>query len=180
MRFAAAVVVAGGALAAAAAAAPVGEEPVPTRDCRSRGDPSNGQPVRFANPADVVVGPLSFASLRAASSRTAVYRRDDGTWFRKAGVKVLWGQPVTLTVPSPSSSSLRLEYTRPPPPSSVRFEPCPPGTRMFGGNGRLRRVTTFPGGFSFARPGCYELEVRVERGRTYRRTISLGAGSCRK
>jgi len=49
---------------------------------------------------------------------------------------------------------------------------------MFGGNGRLRRVTAFPGGFSFARRGCYELEVRVDRGRTYRRTISLGGGRC--
>jgi hypothetical protein len=178
MRIAAAVVVAGGALAAAAAAAPVADEPVPTRDCRSRGDPSNGQLVRFANPADVVLGPLSFTSLRAASSRTAIYRRDDGSWFRKVGVKVLWGQPVMLRVPTPYDRDLRLEYTRPPLPSSVRFEPCPPGTRMFGGNGRLRRVTMFPGGFSFLRPGCYPVEVQVERGRTYRRTISLGAGTC--
>jgi hypothetical protein len=178
MRSAVAVAAACLALVAAAAAARGQDGPVPTRDCRSRGDPSNGQAVRFANPADVVVGPMSFASLAAASSRTAVYRREDGTWFRKAGVKVLWGRPVTLTVAERHRASLRLEYVREPLPSSVRFEPCPPGTPMFGGNGTLRRVTMFPGGFSFVRPGCYELEVRVERGRTYRRTISLGAGRC--
>jgi hypothetical protein len=61
---------------------------------------------------------------------------------------------------------------------AIRFESCPPGTRMYGSDGRLRRVTVFPGGLSFSRRGCYELEVRVDRGRTYRRTISLGAGSC--
>ena len=177
MRLVAAVAAVGLALVAAAAAAPE-DEPIPVRDCRSRGDPSNGQLVRFANPADVVVGPLSFASLRAASSPTAVYRRDDGTWFRKAGVKVLWGRPVTLTVAERHRASLRLEFARGPLTSSVRFVPCPPGTPMFGGNGTLRRVTMFPGGFSFTRRGCYELEVRVERGRTYRRTISLGGGSC--
>ena len=165
-------------LVAAAAAAPAEDEPVPTRECRSRGDPSNGALIRFANPADVVVGPLSFASLAAASSRTAVYRREDGTWFRKAGVKVLWGRPVTLAIAERHRPDLRLEYARGPLSSSVRLEPCPPGTPMFGGNGTLRRVTMFPGGFSFTRRGCYELEVRVERGRTYRRTISLGAGRC--
>jgi hypothetical protein len=178
MRTAAAVVVAGCALAAAAAAAPAGDEPVPTRDCRSRGDPSNGQLVRFANPADVVIGPLSFASLRAARSQTAVYQREDGTWFRKAGVKVLWGRPVKLAVAERHRDTLRLEFARGPRTSSVRFEPCPPGTLLFGGNGRLRRVTMFPGGFSFTSRGCYELEARVERGRTYRRTISLGVGAC--
>ena len=178
MRLVAAVAAVGLALVAAAAAAPAGEEPVPTRDCRSRGDPSNGELVRFANPADVVIGPLSFASLRVASSPAAVYRRDDGTWFRKAGVKVLWGRPVTLTIADRHRAALRLEFARGPLTSSVRFEPCPPGTLMFGGNGRLRRVTMFPGGFAFTRRGCYELEVKVERGRTYRRTISLGAGVC--
>jgi hypothetical protein len=178
MRVAAAVAVAGGVLAASAVAAPAGEEPVPTRDCRSRGDPSNGQPVRFANRADVVIGPLSFASLGAARAPTAVDRREDGTWFRKAGVKVLWGRHVTLSVAEPHRRALRLDFARGPLTSSVRFHPCPPGTLMFGGNGRLRRVTLFPGGFSFTRRGCYELEVRVGRGRTYRRTISLGAGPC--
>jgi hypothetical protein len=170
----AAALVAAVAVTGAAAA----QDPeIPTRDCRSRGDASDGSAVRFAGPADVVVGPISFASLRAARSPTAVYRRGDGRWFRKAGAKVLWGRAVTLTVTAADRDGLRLEYTRPA-TSSVRFEPCPPGTMMFGGNGRLRRVTAFPGGFSFDRRGCYELEVRVERGRTYRRTISLGSGRC--
>jgi hypothetical protein len=164
--------------ASAATASPAAGEEIPTRTCASRGDASDGSAIRFAGPADVVIGPLSFASLGAAGSRTAVYRRDDGTWFRKAAVKVLWGRSVTLTVASRDRDGLRLEYTRGPLTSSVRFEPCPPGTMMFGRNGRLRRVTAFPGGFSFARRGCYELEVRVDRGRTYRRTISLGAGRC--
>jgi hypothetical protein len=49
---------------------------------------------------------------------------------------------------------------------------------MYRSGGRLRRVTGFPGGFVVARPGCYDLEARVERGRTFRRTVSFGAGSC--
>jgi hypothetical protein len=167
------------ALAAlAVTAAPAAGEEIPTRDCRSRGDASDGSAMRFAGPADIVVGPVSFASLGAAGAPSAVYRRADGTWFRKAAAKVLWGRSVTLTVADVDRDGLRLEYARGPLTSAVRFEPCPPGTMMFGGNGRLRRVTAFPGGFSFARRGCYELEVRVERGRTYRRTISLGAGRC--
>jgi hypothetical protein len=175
----AAVAAMGLALVAAAGAAPVGDEPAPTRDCRSRGDPSNGAPVRFANPADVVIGPVSLAGLREAASVTRLDRGEDGRYFRKTAAKVLWGRAVTLTVSERSRSTLALVYARLNAlTSSVRFVPCPPGTPMFGGNGRLRRVTAFPGGLSFTRRGCYELEVRVERGRTYRRTISLGAGSC--
>jgi hypothetical protein len=177
MRFAAAVVVAGGALAAAAAAAPVGEEPVPTRDCRSRGDPSDGSPVRFARANDVVIGPVSLAGARVMASAVRLDRGDDGRFFAKVAAKVLWGRPVTVSVAEESRPALALRYTRSL-TSSIRLEPCPPGTLMFGGNGRLRRVTMFPGGLSLTRRGCYELEVQVERGRTYRRTISLGAGRC--
>ena len=62
-----------------------------------------------------------------------------------------------------SRAALALDYA----PSNlhtfaIRFEPCPPGTPMYGSDGRLRRVTVFPGGFSFLRRGCYDLEVRVE------------------
>jgi hypothetical protein len=169
------------ALSAVAAAAAVGqEEPVPTRDCRSRGDPSTGRPVRFASARDVVVGPISFAGLARAATRPGLgVPRPDGTWFVKSGAKILWGRPVLLAVGERARASLSLGYApRGEPSVAVRFEPCRPGTRMYRSGGRLRRVTAFPGGFVVARPGCYELEVRVERGRSFRRTVSFGAGSC--
>jgi hypothetical protein len=174
----AAVVVAGGALAAAAAAAPTGgDEPVPTRDCRSRGDPSNGVPQRFVRADDIVIGPVSLAGARLVASTVRLDRGEDGRFFAKVAAKVLWGRPVTVAVAEESRPALALRYTRDLTPA-VRLVPCPPGTVMFGGNGRLRRVTMFPGGVSFTRRGCYELEVRAERGQTYRGTISLGAGRC--
>jgi hypothetical protein len=167
------------ALAAAAAGAEAAE-PVPTRDCGSRGDPSDGSAIRFAGRGDVVVGPVSFAGLAQAASVTRLDRGPDGLYGRKVAAKVLWGRAVTVSVAPASRRALFLDYARTNVHThAIRFEPCPPGTRMFGGNGRLRRVTVFPGGLSFTRRGCFELEVRVEGGRTYRRTISLGAGSCR-
>jgi hypothetical protein len=41
-----------------------------------------------------------------------------------------------------------------------------------------KRVTGYSGAFVFTERGCYPLEVRVEHGRTYRRTVSLGGGTC--
>jgi hypothetical protein len=177
MRLAAAAVVAGGALAAAAAAAPTGEDPVPTRDCRSRGDPSNGVHVRFARAGDVVIGPVSLAGLRRMASSVRLERGEDGRFFAKVAAKVLWGRPVTISVAEEGRPALALRYTRDL-AAAVQLVPCPPGTPMFGGNGRLRRVTMFPGGVSFTRRGCYGLVVQAEGGRTYRRTISLGGGGC--
>lgn len=179
MKLLATVMVTAGVLAAAAAAARA-EDPVPTRDCATRGDPSDGTAVRFARSGDVVVGPVSFAGLALAAPRTTrIDRGPDGRFMRKVAAKVLWGRPAFVSVSPSSRPALALDYARSNLHSfAIRFEPCPPGTPMFGGVGRLRRVTVFPGGFSFLRRGCYELEVRVERGRTYRRTISLGAGSC--
>ncbi len=180
MRAAAAVVVAGGALAAAAAAAPGGQEPVPTRDCSTRTEPSRGV-LRFAEPKDVVVGPVSFTSLRLASSPRAGYRRRDSRLFVKAGVKVLWGPPVTVRVAAADADQLVLEYVGGPggwqQTAAVRFEQCPPGTPMWNGNS-YRRVTGFNGGLAFSRRGCYTLVVQAEGRRAYSREVSLGAGTC--
>jgi hypothetical protein len=180
MRLLATILVAAGVLAAAVAAAARAEDPVPTRDCSTRGDPSDGAAVRFAHSGDVVVGPVSFAGLGLAASRTTrLDRGPDGRFMRKVAAKVLWGKPVAVSVSPASRAALALDYARSNQHTvAIRFAPCPPGTRMYGSDGRLRRVTVFPGGFSFLRRGCFELEVRVERGRTYRRTISLGAGEC--
>ena len=175
MRLAAAVVVAGGALAAAAAAAPTGDGPVPVRDCSGRTEPTRGH-LRFASANDVVVGPVSFTSLRLASSRRAGSRRPDGTILVKAAAKVLWGPPVTVSIAAPDRTVVALEYTRTPAPA-VRFEGCPPGMRMFNGL-RYRRVTGFSGGFALTKRGCYGIEVQAVGRRTYRRTVSLGGGGC--
>jgi hypothetical protein len=162
---------------AGAAAAP--KQEISTRDCRSRGDPSDGSAIRFARAGDVVVGPVSFAGLASAASTTRLDRGDDGRFGRKVAAKVLWGLPVTVSVVPTDRARLALAYARSNLlTDSIRFEPCPPGTRMFGGNGRLRRVTVFPGGFSFTTRGCYALEVTAGS-RVYRRTVSLGAGRCR-
>jgi hypothetical protein len=171
----AAALVAAVAVAGAAAA----QDPeIPTRDCGSRGDPSDGSAIRFARAGDIVVGPVSFAGLAGAASATRLDRGPDGRFGRKVAAKVLWGRAVTVSVVPADRARLALMYSRSNLlTDSIRFEPCPPGTRMFGGNGRLRRVTVFPGGFSFTARGCYALEVTAGS-RAYRRTISLGAGRC--
>ena len=175
MRLLAAIVLVGSAMAATAVAA---QEPVPVRDCASRGDPSDGSAIPFVRSGDVVVGPVSFAGLAAAAS-APLDRGPDGLFMRKVAAKVLWGRAVTVSVSPASRPALKLDYARSNRHTyAIRLEPCPPGTRMYGSDGRLRRVTVFPGGFSFSRRGCYELEVRVERGRIYRRTISLSSGRC--
>jgi hypothetical protein len=174
MRLLPAIAVACGLLAAAAVGAPAAE-PAPVRDCGTRGDPSDGSAIRFVSPGDVVIGPVSFAGLAGAASAAQLERGPDGLFGRKVAAKVLWGRAVTVSVAAASRPALSLDYARTNRHTdAIRFEPCPPGTRMFGGNGRLRRVTVFPGGLSFSRRGCYELEVRVDRGRSYRRTIALG------
>ena len=164
--------------ALAATAGPATGEETPTRDCGTRGDPSDGTPVRFVHRGDVVVGPVSFAGLASAAS-VRPDRGPDGRFMRKVAAKVLWGRPVTVSVAPEDRGPLLLAYARPnlltP---AIRFEQCPPGTPMFVTKRPLGRVTAFPGAFSFTRRGCYELIVQVERGRTYRRTISLGAGRC--
>jgi hypothetical protein len=175
-----AVVVAGGVLAAAATAAPSQEEPMPTRDCSTRTEPTRGH-LRFASPGDVVIGPVSFSGLARASAPASVGgRRADGTMLRKSAVKVLWGPPVTVRVAEHDRAALSLEYViaggwqQTP---SVRFVQCPPGKPMWNGL-RYRQVTGFSGGFAVERRGCFTVEVQAEGRRTYRRTISLGGGAC--
>ena len=176
MRRAAVVVVASGALAAAAAAAPPTDvAPVPTRDCSGRTEPTRGR-LRFATAKDVVIGPVSFTSLRLASSRRAGTPLPDGTILVKAAAKVLWGPPVRLSVAAADRARVSLQYTREPSPV-VRFVQCPPGMPMFNGLEYLR-VTGFSGGFSLQQRGCYTLEVQAEGRRAYRRTVSLGGGVC--
>ena len=178
MRRAAAVVGLGLGLAltaAAAAASPTEEAPLPTRDCSGRSEPTRGH-LRFSTPKDVVVGPVSFTSLRLASSRRAGWPRPDGTILIKSAAKVLWGPPVDVSIAVPDRELVSLEYTRLPAPA-VRFVGCPPGMQMWSGL-RYLRVTGFSGGFSLKRRGCYTLEVQAVGRRAYRRTVSLGGGSC--
>ena len=158
-------------------AVPGQDEPPPLRDCSTRAEPTHGR-LRFATSGDVVVGPLSFTSLRDARLRANITDRKSGRWFRKSAVKLLYGNDVTLSVPEAYRSLLWLEYApNGAPTSTVRFSPCPPGKLMFNGE-RYGRVTGFSGALVFSRLGCYPLEVRVDRGRTFRGTISLGAGRC--
>ena len=175
MSAAPAAVVVGLVLAAAAVAAAAEDPPVPTRDCSGRTEPTRGH-LRFATADDVVIGPVSFASLRLAASRRAGSPRPDGTILVKAGAKVLWGPPVVVSVVAADRDLVALEYTREPGPA-VRFVQCPPGMRMHNGL-RYLRVTGFSGGFSLRRRGCYTLEVQAEGRRAYRRTVSLGGGAC--
>jgi hypothetical protein len=162
--------------AVAATAAPADE--IPIRDCGTRAEPTKGR-LRFANPGDVVIGPLSFSQLAHASRPRGVDRTEDGRFFRKSAVKVLRGSgEVTLVVPAEVQDRLFLNYA----PlgtltAAVRFGTCPPGLPMHNGLS-YKRVTGYSGAFVFTERGCYPLEVRVEHGRTYRRTVSLGGGTC--
>jgi hypothetical protein len=175
MRLGAAVAAAGLALVAAAAASPT-DEPVPTRGCATRTEPTRGH-LRFASPGDVVIGPVSFSSLATASAPASIGgRRPDGTFLRKSAIKVLWGRPVRVSIAAADRALVSLEYTRGQ-SAVVRFVQCPPGMRMFNGL-RYLRVTGFNGGFALQRRGCYTLEVQAESGRAYRRTVSLGGGAC--
>jgi hypothetical protein len=162
--------------AVAATAAPADE--IPIRDCGTRAEPTKGR-LRFANPGDVVIGPLSFSQLARAGKPRGVDRTQDGRFFRKSAVKVLRGSgEVTLVVPPEVQDRLFLNYA----PlgtltAAIRFGTCPPGLPMHNGLS-YKRVTGYSGAFVFTERGCYPLEVRVEHGRTYRRTISLGGGTC--
>jgi len=179
MRLVAAVAAVGLALVAAAAAAHAAEA-VPTRDCGTRTEPTRGH-LRFASPGDVVIGPVAFSGLAAASAPASIGgRRPDGTMLRKSAVKLLWGPPVTVRVVDDRGGAVALEYALAggwQQTTVVRFVGCPPGTRMWNGL-RYRRVTGFNGGFAVARRGCYTLEVKAEGRRAYRRTVSLGGGPC--
>ncbi len=84
MRLVAAVAAVGLALVAAAAAAHAAEA-VPTRDCGTRTEPTRGH-LRFASPGDVVIGPVAFSGLAAASAPAS-------TGGRRSTVK---GQSVSL------------------------------------------------------------------------------------
>ena len=153
--------------AVAATAAPAPADEIPIRDCGTRAEPTKGR-LRFANPADVVIGPLSFTQLARASKPRGVDRTKDGRFFRKAAVKVLRGSGgVTLVVPQEVQDRLFLNYA----PlgaltAAVRFDTCPPGLPMHNGLS-YRRVTGYSGALVFAERGCYPLEVHVEHGRTY-------------
>jgi hypothetical protein len=164
------------ALAATAAPAPADE--IPIRDCGTRAEPTKGR-LKFANPGDIVIGPLSFSQLAKASRPRGVDRTKEGRFFRKAAVKVLRGSgEVTLVVPAEVQDRLFLNYA----PlgmltAAVRFATCPPGLPMHNGLS-YKRVTGYSGAFVFTERGCYPLEVHVEHGRTYRATVSLGGGKC--
>jgi hypothetical protein len=157
---------------AAAGAAP-GQADVPTRDCRSRIESSHG-PLRFAASGGVVAGPVAFSGLQRAAASLG-RRGDDGRWFVKAALTIRAGRPVTISAPARVGDRIGLSYARTPEPvPSVRFEPCPPGTRAFAYAGRVGAVTGFNGGFVLTRAGCYRLEVRVAGGRTHAVRIPFG------
>jgi hypothetical protein len=157
---------------AAAGAAP-GQTDVPTRDCRSRIESGRG-PLNFAAPAGVVAGPVAFSGLQRVAASLG-RRGPDGRWFVKAAVTIRAGRPVTISAPARLSDRIGLGYARTPEPvPSVRFEPCPPGTRAFSYDGRVGAVTGFNGGFVLTKPGCYRVEVRVDGGRTHAVRIPFG------
>jgi hypothetical protein len=172
MRLAATALVAAVAVAGAAAA----QDPeIPTRDCRGRIESGRG-PLSFTQHQALVVGPIAFSGLLDAAPRRALGPwGDEGRLGRKSGVVVRTGRAVVLAVPARYRDRFFLHYTRGEAGTSVvRIVPCPPGTRAFSYDGTVGQVTGFSGGFSMMRPGCYPLDVRVERGRSYRVRIAFG------
>lgn len=171
MRLVVAVAVLGVAVSAASTAAAVDE--IPTRDCRTRAE-SGRAPLQFLGENSVVAGPIAFWGLARAAQGLGE-RGEDGRFFAKAAASVRAGHAVVLSVPERFRSRLALRYAPAGAESSeVRFRPCAPGTKAFSYQGRVGRVTGFPGGFVLTRPGCYPLDVRVDGGRTRRVRVPFG------
>lgn len=163
------------AAAVLAATASAGGSP-PVRTCGERIELTDGARIRFVAAHDVVIGPIAFGGLQEARDRTLFDRRN-GVWWLKVGVKVLYGgRNVTV---SALDSRLALDYARGVPRAqAVTFEPCPPDTATFTGANTVGRVTAFSGGLGVTRFGCYPLEIRVDRGRSYRGVVRLGVNRC--
>jgi hypothetical protein len=159
----------------AATAGAAAQEEMPVRECGGRIESGRG-PLAFPPARAVFAGPIAFSGLLDAAKPTGLGPwGEDGRLGRKTGVLVRAGRPVVLSIPERFRNRLFLHYTRGEAgTSSVRLEPCPPGTRAFSYDGRVGSVTGFSGGFSLTRRGCYPLDVRVVGGRTHRLRIAFG------
>jgi hypothetical protein len=141
--------------------------------CAERAEAGGPRPtaeeIREARRSSFVVGAVTLWGVRLAQGHAfgpGGARGDDG-W--KAGVSVRGYRPVTVRVAQRDRRWVALDYVRPAVDrrvrhvgdgdSAVRFEPCPPGTRSFGG-GTLGPETSWAGGFLVARRGCATLLVR--------------------
>jgi hypothetical protein len=158
------------ALLAAVAAAST-----PAVGCATRAEPSPPQPT---SRHWVVAGPMAWAVKHRGANE------DGGTIFKKAGVSVDAGKPVTVRVLT-RGAGLHYRRSRRAPTLAdadrvLRFKPCPPDTPSFSEKGETVGLRTgFAGMLIADRRKC--VRVRVRRGgRSWVASLPVGTASCRK
>lgn len=150
-------------VAAVAQATAVPAAVPPTRTC-AQGISYSGPPY-WGGKGALVVGPLSFSGL---ADHPGGARQPDGRWFVKSVLLMKPGAAVTLSLLPGSTARAVLVYAHPE-SQAVRFEPCAAANAKFSGGFLIRRLR------------CATIVVRVEGGRSYRRTIDFRGflgGSC--
>ena len=169
-------------LAARAWPADTGNNPVRVIACNQRieGPRASEPQLREARRTSITVSNLTlWGVLRARDASFGPGGQHDG-W--KAGVSVRGDRPVTLRVAARDRGWLALEYV----PgrrathvvdgdATVRFEPCPSGTRRFSDGRPLGPETAWAGAFVVGRRGCATFLVR-RAGAPRSTRIRLGFG----
>lgn len=162
-----------------------GPPPAPVRGCASRVE-GTGPPRSFAQPGDVVIGPVAFLGLQHLADPAELAQfRSGNLYLVKSPVGVRAGRRVTAVIGPSARDRVSLSFAARSPQSvadgnwAVTFQACRWSTRAFSYPGSVGLKTSFNGGFILAEPGCVPLQVWV-RGRAapLRRTISFGAGDC--
>jgi hypothetical protein len=154
-RTVAVLAVASASAVAVAHAAAVPSAVPPTRTC-AEGIGYSGPPY-WGGKGALVVGPLSFSGL---ADHPGGARQPDGRWFVKSVLLMKPGAKVTLSVLPGSTARAVLVYAHRE-SQAVRFEPCAAANAKFSGGFVIRRLR------------CATILVRVEGGRTYRRTLDF-------
>lgn len=161
------------ALLAALAAGSASAGGTPVRDCSTRAE-SGRAPLTFTGAGLVVVGPVGLTGLASAAKRLTE-RDANGLYRVKSALLLRAGHAVVLSIPERHRGRIALTYAQTQEPApAVRFVACAAATKAFSYRGRVGSVTAFPGGFELTRPGCYPLDVAIDRAAPRRVRIPFG------
>ena len=174
----------GSLTAVAVALATAFSAPDSTRTCETRAEgPSEAPPFEADAARDVALGRVTFLGLK---ERIPLSRPRGGDTLAKRPVVVEAGAPVTVRIRPLRRTRARLDFDRSEwsdrrrrvaagaGQRSVRFEPCPPGTKRFTDGRPLGDHTFYPGGFLIGRRGCVRLVARAPGEEVVRRLVALG------
>src|SRR3954453_1295032 len=161
MRSLFAIAIASAAVAGSASAA------APVRTCAQGIGSTKPSPVDHTRTQDLFVGHrLLLIGALAATART-FESGEPGWYWWKSLAAVRNGRDVTLTVPRSERRRFRLRYANgQKDTSTVTIHPCAAG-----------RWSYFPGGFTYTRPGCYALDIRIRGHRARRKWLAFGEGA---